>query len=321
MSRALITGIAGQDGGYVAEQLVAAGWSVHGIVRPGEVIPDHLTSLGDALVLHELDLVAREEVGRLWRSTQPDEVYNLAGLSSVARSWEDPLLTAEVNGLAVLALLELVREQSDAGQPCRLLQASSGEIFAGSGCSPQDELTPVRPLSPYGAAKAFAHQCVQVYRERGLHAVNVVLYNHESPRRPETFVTRKITRAVVEIAQGRQHRLVLGSLSSRRDWGWAPEYADGMVRALRHREASDWILATGISHSVEEFVAAAFSAVGIADWRSYVVTDDRFYRPSDSSEMVGDPSRAEKVLGWRASTSFEQVVQRMVEHDLAVART
>lgn len=206
------------------------------------------------------------------------------------------------------------------GWPCRLLQASSGEIFAGSGLSPQNEQTPVRPLSPYGAAKAFTHQCVQVYRGRGLHAVNVVLYNHESPRRPETFVTRKITRAVAEIAHGRQDRLVLGSLSSWRDWGWAPEYADGMVRALRHYEASDWVLATGVSHSVEDFVAEAFGTVGITNWRSYVETDGRFCRPSDPLELVGDASRAARLLGWRASTPFEQVVHRMVEHDLAVAQ-
>lgn len=313
MPTALVTGITGQDGGYLAEQLVAEGWHVHGAVRRGEALPAHLTALGDAVSWSELDLLDGAQVERLLDTADPDEVYNFAGISSVAQSWKEPLLTAQVNGEVVALLLHLLWERRQAGRPTRLLQASSAEVFAGAGQSPQDELTPLSPRTPYGAAKASAHHLVQVYRHRGLHAVNAILYNHESPRRPPTFVTRKITAAAVAIAEGRQSELVLGNLASRRDWGWAPEYVRGMTLALRHEVADDWVLATGVSSSVADFVAAAFARVGIADWQSYVRSDKAFTRDGDATDLVGDASRARQLLDWKPEVDLAELVARMVD--------
>ena len=320
MPSALVTGITGQDGGYLAEQLVGAGWNVHGVVRPGEDVPQHLAALGSATVLHEAEIVDAAAVGRVVEEADAEAVFNLAGLSSVAQSWREPVPTALVNGVAVASLLEaLWRRQEDGGTPVRVLQASSAEIFAGATSSPQDERTPLSPRSPYGAAKAFAHHLVQVYRARGLHAVNVVLYNHESPRRPLSFVTRKITAGVAAIAAGRQDELVLGNLDARRDWGWAPEYVDAMVRAVLHPTPDDYVIATGQSHSVEEFVAAAFARVGVQDWSRHVRVDPALTRPADAVELVGDASRARTRLGWAPEVGFAEVVGRMVDHDRATA--
>ena len=317
MPTALVTGITGQDGGYLAEALVGEGRQVVGVVRPGEALPAHLTALGDAVTTYEGDLLDGTVLAKAFEEAAPDEVYNLAGISSVAQSWQEPVLTARVNGELVAQLLELAWQRHEAGHAVRVVQASSAEVFAGSGVVPQDESTPLSPRTPYGAAKAFAHQLVQVYRERGLHACNAVLYNHESPRRPDTFVTRKITSTVAAIADGRADRLVLGNLDARRDWGWAPEYVDGMVRALRHEVPGDWVLATGEAHSVRDFVAAAFAHVGIADWERYVETDPAFARPVDAPELVGDASKAARLLGWRASVRLPELVGRMVDADRA----
>lgn len=313
----LITGVTGQDGGYLAELLVGEGQQVHGTVQPGEQAPDHLRALGDSLVIHEMDLRDGPQVSRVVQDAAPDWVVNLAGLSSVAASWEQPVLTAEVNGVGVACLLELLWQQQErTGRPVRFLQASSAEIFAGATTSPQDESTPLAPASPYGAAKAFAHHLVRVYRGRGLHAANVVLYNHESPRRPTTFVTRKITSGVAAIARGDAQELVLGTLEARRDWGWAPDYVDGMLRALRHDEPLDVVLATGVAHSVKDFVTAAFARVGIADWARYVRSDAAFGRPVDAVELVGDPTRARELLGWVPTVAFAELVGRMVDADV-----
>jgi len=216
-----------------------------------------------------------------------------------------------------VALYEAARRlQEDAGRPVRVLQASSAEIFGDPDRTPQDEGTSIRPTSPYGAAKAYAHQVAAVYRARGLGVSTCVLYNHESPRRPETFVTRKITAAAARIARDGGGTLALGNLDVRRDWGWAPDYVDAMVRALRHHDPDEYVVATGRTHSVAEFVAAAFAAAGIDDWEAHVEIDPRFVRPVDPAEQVGDPRKARDVLGWEASLEFEQLVARMVHHDL-----
>jgi GDPmannose 4,6-dehydratase len=312
---ALITGITGQDGGYLAEQLAREGSTVHGTLRAGEAVPAHLAALGDAVRLLTCDLTDPTAAAELMDRVRPDDVYNLAGLSSVALSWQAPVQAAVLNGVAVTALLEAAwRLQDSASHPVRFLQASSGEIFAGAGTSPQDEQTRIAPLSPYGAAKAFAHHAVHVYRARGLHAVNAVLYNHESPRRPPTFVTRKISMAVAAVGRGRDVTLHLGDLAARRDWGWAPEYVDGMTRALAHPTPE----ATGVPHSVAEFVATAFAHVGVDDWRRHAVSDSTLVRPTEAAELVGRPDKALRELGWRAETGFEELVGEMVDADLAL---
>lgn len=314
MTTALITGITGQDGGYLAERLLAQGCTVHGVLRPGEVPPEWLPN---EVIRHQAEVV--DGLAPVLGQVQPDEVYNLAGVSSVALSWEQSVLTAQVNGVAVVNLLEQCwRLQQRLGRPVRMLQAGSAELFAGATASPQSETTPLSPTSPYGAAKAFAHHAVHVWRGRGLPAVNALLYNHESPRRPPTFVTRKITTTVAAIARGTATELVLGNLDTRRDWGWAPDYVDAMVRALR-AEPSDWVVATGRAHSVRDFVAAAFAHAGIADWEPLVRFDASFTRPADAVELVGDSSRLRDQLGWAPSVTFEELVGRMVEFDLTEA--
>ncbi len=318
MSSALVTGISGQDGGYLAEQLVSQGVLVHGVVRPGEPLPKHLLALAGGIVRHEVDLSDERSLRALLRDTEPTQVYNLVGVSSVALSWQQPALTAEVNGTFVARLLHLVwEEQARRGKQVRFVQASSAEIFAGAPSTPQDERTPVSPRSPYGASKAFAHHLVQAYRARGLHACNAVLFNHESPRRPRTFVTRKITSTVVAIAQGRATELVLGDLDVRRDWGWAPEYVDALVRMAAHDSADDYVLATGHSHSVRDFVAAAFTHAGVRDWERLVRSDPSFLRPTDAATLVGDPRKAADELGWVPQVTLTDLVGRMVDAEPA----
>jgi GDPmannose 4,6-dehydratase len=238
-------------------------------------------------------------------------------VSSVAQSWAEPDLTARVNGAAAVALLESALQAQDKhGRPVRFVQASSAEIFGEPATSPQTEDTPVRPVNPYGAAKAYAHLAVDVYRRRGLHAVSAILYNHESPRRPEQFVTRKITRGVAAIAHGRADHLTLGNLDARRDWGWAPDYVDAMVRAARADQPADYVVATGVGHTVRDFVAAAFTAAGIDDWEPLVRTDPALVRPADPADLVGDATRARTRLGWAPTVTFEELVRRMVAADL-----
>ena len=224
----------------------------------------------------------------------------------MARSWSEPDLTARVNGLAAVALMESAAQvQAKTGRQVRFVQASSAEIFGDPATSPQDENTPIRPVNPYGAAKAYAHLMVEVHRRRDLHAVSAILYNHESPRRPTSFVTRKITSTVAAIARGRAAGLTLGNLDARRDWGWAPDYVDAMVRALRADSARDYVIATGVGHSVRDFVAAAFAHVGIDDWSSLVHIDPEFVRPADATDLTGDATRARDAarLVARRSTS------------------
>jgi GDPmannose 4,6-dehydratase len=314
---AFVTGITGQDGGYLAERLVADGVSVHGLVHGHDEHADELIRRCPQVVLHTGDLTDAERLRALIAELGPDEVYNLGGISSVALSWQQPVLTGQVSGLGAVAVLDACWQlQEQSGRPVRVLQASSAEIFGSPDHAPQDESTPLRPATPYGAAKAYAHQMVSVFRSRGLAASAVILYNHESPRRPETFVTRKITAAAARIAAGRQDRLSLGSLDVRRDWGWAPDYVEAMVRAVRHSRADDYVIATGESHTVAEFVAAAFDAAGVGDWRSRVEVDPTFVRPVDAAEQRGDAGKARRVLGWAPSRDFAAVVAAMVEADL-----
>jgi GDPmannose 4,6-dehydratase len=309
---ALITGAGGQDGGYLAEQLLDEGVEVHALALAGDTPVDGvLTHVGDVSDI--------EGTRALLLELAPETVYNLAAVSSVARSWDEPDLTTRVNGTAAAGLLEsALQVQERTGRPVRFVQASSAEIFGQPERSPQDEDTPVRPVNPYGAAKAFAHLMVDVYRRRGLHAVSLVLYNHESPRRPEHFVTRRITAGVAAIAAGTVRTLTLGNLAATRDWGWAPDFVAAMVLAARAEVPRDYVVATGEGHSVEEFVAAAFRCVGIDDWSPYVEVDPALLRPVDAPRLVGDPGRIRADLGWAPTVGFEEVVARMVEADVAL---
>lgn len=310
MTRVLITGITGQDGSYLAERLLAEGADVHGTALRAD--EPHVPGTTQ----HSLDL-SGPGIGPLITELRPDVIVNLAAISSVYGSWREPELTARVNGLAVAQMLAATKSLTDAGHPTRFIQASSAEIFGMPSEVPQTETTAIRPTSPYGAAKAYAHGLVGVYRTAGVWAAAAILYNHESPRRPETFVTRKITAAAARISRGLQDSLQLGNLAARRDWGWAPDYVDAMVKLSRADHPSDVIVATGVAHSVEEFVAAAFARVGIEDWRAHVEVADDLMRSGDAPQQVGDASRARTELGWAPTLGFKEIVAAMVDADLA----
>lgn len=316
---AFITGVSGQDGSYLAEQLDSAGWRVHGMVRAEDAAPPQ--NLPAGVTVHDGDLSNAPRLFQLIKEVRPDTIFNLGGMSSVAASWQWPYETSLSTGAASVALLEaawLLQERT--GREVRFLQASSAEIFGNATQVPQNECTPVRPITPYGAAKAFAHHAVGTYRKRGLFACSAILYNHESLRRPANFVTRRITLGVAAIALGLQDRLSLGNLDAVRDFGWAPDYVDALTLIATADQADDFVVATGVSHSVREFAEAAFSAAGIPDGLSQVDTDPRFRRPVDASEMRGDPSKILRTLGWTATTGFESIVQTMVEHDIDIVR-
>ncbi len=315
MPRAFITGVTGQDGSFLSELLVAAGWEVHGLLR-ANTMPDE-QGLPASVVPHVGSLAQTERLADIINDVEPDAVYNLAGVSSVAYSWDHPVETARVTGLAVTAILDAVwRIQERTGVPRRVLQASSSEIFGAAEQQPQNEATPLRPLTPYGAAKSFAHQQVQVYRARGLFASNAILYNHESPRRPATFVTKKISLAAVAVARGEQDAITLGNLDARRDWGWAPDFVDAMFRILSADGPNDFVVATGETHSVRDFAYAALRAAGVTDVENRVVSDPQFTRPNDAPEMRGDATRLRNDLGWSPTLDFDTLVRKMVEHDL-----
>lgn len=313
MMRALITGVTGQDGSYLAEALIAQGYEVHGVTR----VADEVVTSG--VIAHELDLAADSAIAELIAEVEPNEIYNLAALSSVYQSWQNPALTARLNGAVVAEMLAAVKVIHDRGDTdIRFVQASSAEIFGAPTESPQNENTAVRPTSPYGAAKAYAHGLVGAYRTAGVSASSVILYNHESPRRPETFVTRKITAAAARISCGLQETLELGNMDAQRDWGWAPDYADALYRAARHAQADDFVIATGVSHSVREFVAAAFARAGVDDWQERVHVSDTLLRTGDAALQLGDASKAQRVLGWSPTVKFDEIVAAMVDHDLAL---
>ncbi len=314
----LITGAGGQDGTLLAQEISARGCRTWGVLGPDTLEPrrEFLTGL-PGVSLFEADLSDVGTCRRIVADTRPDYVFHLAAISSVEQSWADPLETAQINATAALALMvECLETAGRGGSDVRFVNASSAEIFAGAGEVPQSERTALAPVSPYGATKAFAHMMAVVFRSRGLRVSNAIMYNHESPLRPATFVTRKITSGVAEIAAGAQRTLRLGNLDARRDWGWAPDYIDCLIRIANHDKPDDFVVATGTSHSVRDFVVSAFAAAGIEDWTSHVDVDRSLLRPADSAELVGDASKARRELGWRPTKSFEQIVEAMVQADL-----
>jgi GDPmannose 4,6-dehydratase len=320
---ALITGITGQDGSYLTELLLGKGYTVHGLVRRSSTTQrTRLDPLffgrdvyGTRLFLHYADLDDTTTIRRLLIKTRPDELYHLAGQSHVGASFDIPESTCEFTAMGTLRLLEILRDLDK--QP-KFLNIGSSEIFGNPDESPQNELTPMRPVTPYGVAKAFAVNMTRVYREAfGMFACNAICYNHESPRRGESFVTRKITLAAAAISLGLQKTIQLGSLDSRRDWGYAPEYVDAMWRMMQQPKADDYVLATGVAHSVEEFLDAAFKHVGL-DWRNHYRHDPRFDRPTEIANLVGESSKAKRNLEWSPQTGFESLVGLMVDSDKAV---
>ncbi|WP_162942649.1 GDP-mannose 4,6-dehydratase [Cryobacterium soli] len=313
--RVLITGANGQDGGYLVRRLVSEGHEVHGMCHSTNGA-DILSADVPEATAHVCDLGDAEGIERLVNTVEPTHIFNLAGNTSVARSWDYPAETADVLGAGPIRLLQAAWTFGErSSRPVRFVQASSAEIFGDATEVPQSETTLREPVTPYGAAKSFAHDMVGVYRHRGMFASSAILYNHESPRRPETFVARKISQEVARISLGLSDRLVLGNIDVHRDWGYAPDYVDAMIRISRAETANDFIVATGVSHSVRDFVDRAFAYIGIEDWSRYVVIDPAFYRPADPKELVGDPTRL-KALGWEPSVDFEALVTLMVRADL-----
>jgi GDPmannose 4,6-dehydratase len=317
--KALITGVTGQDGSYLAELLLKKGYVVHGLVRRASTFNtgriDHLYvdphEAGARLFLHYGDLSDSGQLGHLIYNLQPDEIYHLAAQSHVRVSFDMPEYTGDVTGLGVTRLLEAIRRSAI---KTRFYQACSSELY-GASPPPQNEETPMRPRSPYAAAKLYAYWMVRNYREAyGLFAVNGILFNHESPRRGETFVTRKITRAVARIKLGLQEKLFLGNLEARRDWGWAPDFVEAMWLMLQQEAPEDFVIATGESHSVREFLTAAFSQVDL-DWRHYVEIDPRYFRPTEVDFLQGDAAKARQRLGWQPKVMFPELVRLMVEAD------
>jgi GDPmannose 4,6-dehydratase len=318
--KALITGITGQDGSYLAELLLAKGYEVHGLMRRSSTFNtrriEHLYvdphEAGARFFLHYGDLSDSGQLTNLIYNLQPQEIYHLAAQSHVRVSFDMPEYTGDISGLGVTRLLEAIRRS---GIQTRFYQASSSELY-GSAPPPQNEETPMQPRSPYAAAKLYAYWMVRNYREAyGLFAVNGILFNHESPRRGETFVTRKITRAVTRIKLGLQEKLYLGNLEARRDWGYAPDFVEGMWLMLQQETADDYVLATGESHSVREFLEAAFAHAEL-DWRQYVEIDPRYFRPLELDALLGDAAKARRLLGWEPKVSFGELVRLMVDADL-----
>ena len=310
--RALITGVAGQDGGYLAEQLLADGHRVFGLVRADQRARAAALPWLRSVDFVEGDLRDGASLERAIGAAQPDEVYNLASYSQPGRAWSEPEASADVNALGPLRLLEAIRR---ADRPIRFVQAGTSEMF-GEIANPQNESTPPRPNTPYGAGKAYAHHLVGQYRARcGIFACGAVLYNHESPRRPENFVTRKITRAAARIKLGLDREVMLGSLDARRDWGYAADYVRALRLMLAADAADDYVVGTGRSHSVGDFAEAAFKRVGL-DYREFVRTDPAFVASSTSTGLEADASKAREKLGWAPSVSFEELVGLMVDADL-----
>lgn len=318
--KALISGITGQDGSYLAELLLSKGYEVHGLIRRSssintwriDQIYEGPQDQGQKLFLHYGDLTDGSRLVSLIGKIQPDEVYNLGAQSHVRVSFDEPEFTGDVTGVGSTRLLEAVRLMSPQS---KFYQASSSEMF-GATPPPQNEDTPFYPRSPYGAAKVYSYWMTRNYREAyGMFAVNGILFNHESPRRGETFVTRKITRAVAKIAAGKQEKLYLGNLDAIRDWGYAPEYVEGMWRMLQADQPADYVLATGTACTVREFVQYSFDRVGL-DWEKYVDFDERYLRPTEVDALIGDASKAESLLGWKAKTHAKALAELMVDADL-----
>jgi GDPmannose 4,6-dehydratase len=319
--KAVITGITGQDGSYLAELLLSKGYEVHGFIRRSSSFNtgriDHIYQDphedGAQLFLHFADLSDGTRLVKLLNDIQPDEVYNLAAQSHVRVSFDEPEYTGDVTGIGTTRLLEAIRE---VGLNCRFYQASSSEMF-GASAPPQNEETPFYPRSPYGVAKVYSYWITKNYREAyGLFACNGILFNHESPRRGDTFVTRKITRAVARIAAGHQTELFMGNLDAVRDWGYAPEYVEAMWRMLQVDEPDDFVVATNTAYTVRDFLDFSFSRVGL-DWEKYVRFDERYLRPTEVDSLIGDPSKAADKLGWTPKVLTPRLAEIMVDADIA----
>jgi GDPmannose 4,6-dehydratase len=321
--RALVTGITGQDGRYMAQLLVSKGYDVYGMVR-GQANPKIELVLRETpeLQLVEGDLGDLSSLISVMEQVAPDEVYNLGAVSFVALSFRQPELTADITGLGVLRLLEAVRRVGTTDNPIRFYQASSSEMFGKVRETPQTEQTPFHPRSPYGAAKVFGHYITVNYRESyGLFACSGICFNHESPRRGLEFVTRKVTNAVARISLGLQDRIALGNLDAARDWGYAGDYVEAMWLMLQQDEPDDYVLATGKTHTIRDLLSIAFRCVGLDDWDRYVVTDPRYTRPAEVDILTGDASKAERRLGWKPRVGFTELVEMMVAADLEAERT
>lgn len=327
MKRALITGITGQDGSYLAELLLDKGYELHGVIRRSSTFnTDRIEHLYEGpekkdrrTHLHYGDLSDSTQMTKLLYELQPDEIYNLGAQSHVKVSFDIPEYTGDVTGLGTQRILEAIRE-SGLARKVRFYQASSSEMFGKVHEIPQVETTPFHPRSPYGCAKVYAYWLTVNYREAyGLHASNGILFNHESPRRGETFVTRKITRAATRIKMGLQDKLHLGNLEARRDWGYAKEYVEGMWLMLQQDTPDDYVLATNETHSVREFCEASFGMLGL-DWKEHVVVDPRYERPAEVDILIGNPAKARRVLGWEPKVRFNDLVRLMTEADLDLAR-
>ncbi|TSC82497.1 MAG: GDP-mannose 4,6-dehydratase [Parcubacteria group bacterium Gr01-1014_20] len=329
MLKALITGITGQDGSYLAELLLSKGYEVHGVIRRASTFNtgriNHIYQdpheVSKRLILHHGDLADANTIRKLLYKIQPDEVYNLGAQSHVRVSFDIPEYTANITALGTLRMLEAIKDyQEHVSKKVRFYQASSSEMF-GATPPPQSETTPFYPRSPYAIAKVFAYNTVVNYREAyNLFAVNGILFNHESPRRGETFVTRKITRGIARIKAGLDKKLYLGNLEAKRDWGYAPEYVEAMWLMLQQEKPEDFVIGTGESHSVKEFLEAAFAHAGL-NWKDYVDFDSRYYRPTEVDNLAADSRKAKDKLGWEAKTKFADLVKVMVDADMKEART
>jgi GDPmannose 4,6-dehydratase len=312
--KAFITGVTGQDGSYLAELLLDKGYEVHGLVRRSSSFNTwRIDRIRDRLALHYGDLVDQNSLVRTLGAVGPDEVYNLAAQSHVKVSFEMPEYTTDVTALGVLRLLDAVREL---GLPARIYQAGSSEMYGLVQETPQSEKTSFHPRSPYGVAKVFGHWTAVNYRESyGIHVSNGILFNHESPRRGENFVTRKITMGVSAIKQGKARQLRLGNLDAKRDWGFALDYVEAMWLMLQQEKPDDYVVATGETHSVREFLEEAFSYAGLS-WQDHVVVDPKYFRPAEVDLLLGDPRKARSVLGWKPKVGFRDLVRLMVDADL-----
>ena len=321
--KAFITGITGQDGYYLSKHLLESGFEVHGTIRRSSSfntsrIDGLISEYGksDQLKLYYSDLLDSSSLNNLINNIQPDQIYNLAAQSHVAVSFKNPLYTTQTSTVGPLTLLEAVKNSN---KEIKYYQASSSEMYGGVDSTVLSETSVFNPKSPYAVGKVFAHEMTKVYRDSyKLFCVNGILFNHESPARGETFVTRKITRAVGRIFHGIQKNLTLGNLEAKRDWGFAGDYVKGMKLMLEHDHPDDWVLATGETHTVQDFVAAAFSEVGL-DWKDHVLTSEKYYRPNEVEHLLGDPSKAKKMLNWEPELDFNGLVKLMVESDLELA--
>jgi len=322
---AFITGITGQDGSYLAELLLQKGYEVHGIIRRASTFNtsriDHLYQdphiNGIKLFLHYGDLSDAGNIRKLIYQIQPNEIYHLGAMSHVRVSFDMPEYTANITGLGTLRILEAIKDfQETTGKKIKFYQASSSEMF-GASPPPQNENTPFHPRSPYGCAKVFAFHTTVNYREAyDIFAVNGILFNHESPRRGATFVTRKITRGIARILAGLDKKIYLGNLEAKRDWGYAPEYMEAAWLMLQQEEPDDYVIGTGQSHSVKEFAETAFKYAGVNNWQDYIEIDTRYFRPTEVENLIADASKAKKKLGWEAKTKFDELVKIMVDADL-----